>query len=44
MEETIKCCDTCIHCDVQEWYCYLHYKPIEHIDDDVCEQWEEYEG
>ena len=36
-----KCCNTCSHCDVLDYYCYEHYKPINL--DDVCDKWDEYQ-
>lgn len=42
IEKISKCCETCSHCDVIDWYCYQHNKPIENINDNTCDEWEEW--
>lgn len=36
-------CETCMHCDVIDFYCYRKYKPIELDDGADCEEWEMWE-
>lgn len=38
-----ECCENCKYADVDDWYCYKRYKPIEKLAEDVCEDWMEYE-